>query len=212
MYNTSYNEFDKLEYTPELDISSFQSYTPLRPLQTGQLVTGLQSPYIQSKFHPFFDENLFGFSGHSFRYIKKPLLLYFYSSGWGEVGLQHLKQLQAVQQDLLLHNTNILVVHSGNTAGVEELKWRHQLQIATHQDNEHHIAQLLGLYAEQSPAWSKYPGIETNIPLPAVYVLDHERRIAFDYPNAGLETTLPVKDVFTAVANYTAYELQRKSA
>ncbi|WP_158826796.1 redoxin domain-containing protein [Mucilaginibacter lacusdianchii] len=200
--------FDALEYTPELEFSN-NRHVALSPLKYGSTVIELDS---QGKTHSFLSENLFNNFGISFSYITKPLVLYFYSQEWGTAGIQHLKQLNGMRHELDIYNINVLVIHSERAEKLNRTFWEHNISLEAYHDANHEIARLFGIFHENSPAWSKYAGVENNIPLPAVYALDHERKVVFDFANQDIQTHIPVNELKNAVATYAQYSSHKKSA
>ncbi len=184
--NLKYPTFDTLEIITDLEYNP-QTYTRLKPAKPGDFINGLSAANNRDKWHPFFEENIYNQSGTSFSYTKKPLVLYFYSGQWGETGIAHLKQLNDLQQQVQYHYGNLLVI-TDNAADIKQALWDHSLSLQFYADSKYELAQLLGIYADNSPAWNRYAGVDQNVPLPSVYVLDSLRQVAFAH---AMKISLP---------------------
>jgi peroxiredoxin len=206
--NLKYPAFDTIELTTELEFNS-QAYTKLRPTKPGDFISGLSQ--ANNKWHPIFDENIYNQSGITFSYTKKPLVLYFYSSQWGATSIAHLKQLNGVQQQIQYHYGNLLVV-TDNDDDIKKALWDHSLSLQYYNDSKHQLSRLLGIYADTSPAWNRYAGVDQNVPLPSVYVLDSFRQVAFAHANEDILTGLPLNYITEAVYQSNKYLSNKKSA
>lgn len=206
-----YPQFDFLEATPELEFS-FKRYEKLVPLKSGDHVPAFTAASNRGRWHHFFDENLFSVSRRSFTYTRKPLLLYFFDSAWGEAAEAHLKQLDALRSELRLNQTNLLIVTSGSADQLQQLSWDNGLLLEVYADKKNQLAELLNIYSEQNPAWNRYAGVEDNVALPALYLLDHTRQIVYAYANEDINE-LPVGEVTEALSRTDRQWWQmRKSA
>jgi peroxiredoxin len=206
--NLKYPAFDTLELTTELEFN-MQTYTKLRPAKPGDFISGLSQ--ANNKWHPLFDENVYNQSGVTFSYTKKPLVLYFYSSQWGATSIAHLKQLSSAQQQIQYHYGNLLVV-TDNEDDIKQALWDHSLSLQYYNDSKHELSQLLGIYADNSPAWNRYAGVDQNVPLPSVYVLDSLRQVAFAHANEDILTGLPLNYIAEAVYQSNKYLSNKRSA
>lgn len=194
-------QFDKLELDLQPEVIN-RKYTPLQPLKAGVLLTDLHH-------HPLVVRSIGqqgGLSSSPALYSHKTLVLYFYSQQWGATGLQHLQQLQAISHQAGQHNSVVVVVDAdGNTSNLADVLWQNNLQLPVYADAEHEIASRLGVYAEQSPAWNYYGGINSNVPLPAVFVLSEGMEILYDFSNRGIDSQLPAQDILAAAEGHHQY-------
>lgn len=200
--------FDILELTTELEYSG-QTYSKLKPARPGDFSNGLSQG--KNKWHPFFDENVFNQTGTTFSYTKKPLVLYFYSAQWGAISIAHLKQLNSQLQQIQYHQGNLLLI-TDNEDDIKQALWDYSLSLPYYNDPKHDLAHLLGIYDDNSPAWNRYAGVDQNVPLPSVYVLDGARQVAFAYANEDLLTGLPLNYITEAVYQSNKYLSAKKSA
>ncbi|HTK21350.1 MAG TPA: hypothetical protein VL442_17650, partial [Mucilaginibacter sp.] len=74
------------------------------------------------------------------------------------------------------------------------------------------IAGRFRIYSEKDPTWNTYSGINVNIPLLAVYVIDTDRHIAYHYIDRDLEQNFRTDDLITAVYESALIEVQKRSA
>ncbi|WP_295772420.1 redoxin domain-containing protein [uncultured Mucilaginibacter sp.] len=200
-----YPQFDVLEITPELEYNT-NKYHKLEPVKTGETVKhGLPVPVIGAL-------NNFC-KAKALPKLSKILVVYFYSKHWGDVGLDHLKQLNAIRNETKFYDGKIVVVDAdGDEDGLQQLLWLHNISLPIHSDTNGAIAGLFGVFSEHSPTWNFYGGIDVNIPLPATYVVDHDFKVAFSYPNENISNTIPVNEVVDAVYRSNNYLAGRRSA
>jgi peroxiredoxin len=192
VHNLLYPVFDHLELTEALELT-FESFKKLSPAKAGSVATDLQNAYHPGRWHKFFDEIILDTNSHAFRYEHKPLLLYFYEEDWAPVANEHLRQLNAIQNELRHWQINTLVITAKSLQSFLDVTWADGLSLQVYEDTDNELAGLLGLHADDSPAWSQYAGIERNIALPGLYLLDGTRQIAFAHANEDILQTLPLQ-------------------
>jgi peroxiredoxin len=214
MLNTSlkYPAFDNLELTTELEYS-FQPYEKLHPVKTGDTITGLLNYPVWQKQKASVADPVFTQPGSAVSYLNKILVVYFYSRHWGPTSLAHLKQLNAIRHEVKYHDGNLLIIDAdGEESSLQQTLWNNNLSLPVYADPGNQIAGLFKVYSEKSPAWSRYTGLEENVPLPATFVLDHFLRVVFDHNNEDISNSVPVQDVVNAVYQANTYLAGRKSA
>ncbi len=199
----------ELAIEPEFKAARFEK---LFPLKSGTAVTGLKTVFATGNRHRFFDEIVSNTGRYSFSYHHKPLLLYFYEKEWGTIAAGHLRQLNEVRNELNRNNVNLLVVTSGSLENFQRLSWETGWLLEIYEDKNNELASLLHLYSKQSPAWITYAGIEGNVALPALYLLDTARRVALDFPNEEISSRLPLEAVVPVLNGDAPYWQGRKSA
>ena len=214
MSNTKfkYPAFDTLELTTE-PIYNYHPYEKLQPVKVGDNKTALLNFLAKEKQNIFAVEPAFQHSGSAAPYLNKILVIYFYSEQWGETSLSHLKQLNAIRHEVKYHDGNLLIIDAdGKQGNLQQMLWNSNLSLPVYADPDNHIAKLFNIYSEKSPAWSRYSGVEENVPLPSTYVLDHFLRVVFDHSNEDIYSTLPVHDIVNAVYQTNTFLAERKSA
>jgi peroxiredoxin len=192
---------------PEYSFTSFQKLSPAKA-GTNSLVLS----QIRVTGHRFFDEIVLNTTSQTFSYNHKPLLLYFYEEDWRDVAHDHLRQLNDVRKELYANNINLLVVTARSLDNFLELSWKEELFIEVFEDTGNEIAKMLNLYSEQSPTWNSYSGIESNIALPALYLLGNSHQIVLDFANENIESGLPLESVIPVLQDRNAYWEGKKSA
>lgn len=193
VYQTPIFDLLELDLAPEV---FFNVQEKLQPITKGTPVSGLTTLRRVNKWHPYFDEIVLDTTSDQLRYTHKPLLLYFFEKDWGTIATNHLTQLNAVQQRLHDRQINLLVITSGSLKEFQKLSTEESYNLEPFEDSTFEIAGLLKIYSEKDPSWSRYPGIEGNIPLPALYLLDGARQIAFDFPNKAIDPELPLGQIW----------------
>lgn len=208
MKNTSsqYPQFDLIELDTELEFDNIKSYQKLQPVKSGDTLT-LE-----------FEQAEYGFSASQYGFRETPrlskiLVVYFYSKHWGEAGLQHLKQLNAIRNEVKFHDGNIVVIDAdGDESALQQLLWDNNLTLPIHNDKNALLARLFKVYSDDSPAWNFYGGIDVNVPLPAIFVVDHSFKVIFDYTNDELLSRIPSQDIVSAVFRSNNYLAGKRSA
>jgi len=205
---SKYPSFDKLESQVDLEYSN-HIYQKLQPVATGETVSELLR-YQPSNFSGSQNTQR---SGSSLPYLNKILVVYFYSKHWGATALEHLKQLNAIRNEVKYHDGSILVIDGdGPDSKLQQLLWSNNLSLQVYTDPGHQIAGLFKVYSESSPAWSRYAGIDANAPLPATFVLNHFLRVVFANANEGIETRIGTDQVVNAVYHSNHYQAGKKTA
>ncbi len=202
--------FDTLELNEPAEPAT-TNFQRLAPAGTGDLVAGLRTSPGNGYGHRFFNDIILDTNPPAFRYHHKPLLLYFYEQDWGPVSQQHLLQLNAISQELHYRHINLLIITARSLQAFKEQSWIHSLFLEVYEDTHNALAGLLRLYGPQSPSWSRYTGIEHNIALPGLYLLDYLRRVAFAHPNEEIRAELPIERVLETLSP-NIHPSERKSA
>jgi len=143
----------------------------------------------------------------------KPLILFFYSAAWQERGVQYLTQLNSINCEIAKLGVNLLVV-SPDEGGqlLEQTIWDNSLYLNFYSDQENILARKFGIYSDEDPAWDKYSGIDVNVPLLSVYMLNADNQIIFDHIDRDLEGPLPSSVILDAVNSEVSLSQKRKSA
>jgi peroxiredoxin len=131
----------------------------------------------------------------------------------GKYGVEQLKQLNAAQSEIKANGGNLLVLT--DEAGDDQLAkitWEHSLSLNFYRDINNEIASKFRVYSENDPTWNRFSGIDVNIPLLAVYVIDTDRHIVYDHVNRDLSNTFIADDIIGAVYNAALTINHRKSA
>lgn len=205
--------FDLLETTPELTYNNEQVYEKLKPVKLGDTLNNLLDQQTRKTVNALSGAYGLNQGGVSAPYLNKILVVYFYSKHWGSVSLEHLKQLNAIRNEVKYHDGNLIVIDSdGPESTLQHLLWNNNLSLPIYADQGHKIATLFGVYAQNSPTWNRYAGIDENIPLPAAYVVDHFLKVVFNHSNEEISTDLQINELVAAVYQSNHYQAGRRSA
>lgn len=210
MSNTilKYPAFDSLETQVELEYSN-HIYQKLQPVTAGETVSDL----IHHQPYNFSGSQSAQHKGASLPYLNKILVVYFYSKHWGGTALEHLKQLNAIRNEVKYQDGSILIIDGdGPDSKLQQLLWSNNLSLPVYADPGHQIAGLFKVYSESSPAWSRYAGIDANAPLPATFVLNHFLRVVFAHANEEIESRIDTNQVVNAVYQSNHYQAGKKTA
>lgn len=205
-------EFELAEIIAELELPARQ-IKPLKPLKSGNNVYDLVLLKDNINKQRFVKSALVNSAALLKQYHGKPLVICFYSAAWQGHGIDYLKQLNAVNRELAKLGANLLVI-SPDEGGqfLEQTIWDNSLYLNFYYDPENIIAQKFGVYADEDPAWNKYPGIDVNVPLLAVYVLNPYNQIIFDYVDRDLDGPVPSLGILGALSAEVSIGHKRKSA
>jgi peroxiredoxin len=147
------------------------------------------------------------------QFAGKPLVISFYSSQWQNYGLNHLKQLNALQNEIKALGAQLLVITpDAADKALEELIWDNSLSLNFYFDAENTIAKKFKLYSDADPVWNKYPGIDVNVPLLATYIVDTTNQIIYDHVDYSLQSAIAAGDILNALHTSSLYIGDRKSA
>jgi len=81
-----------------------------------------------------------------------------------------------------------------------------------HKDTDYQLAKLFKIYADNSPAWSRYSGLEKNVPLPSVFVLDHNLQVVYALSNEDIIANIKIDEITNAVYLANNYLAGKKTA
>ena len=188
------------------------SITKISPVQSGGYLPQFEIAASYKRWHPLFSEQITDLSLFRFQYNYKPLLVYFYEQDWGDIATGHLRQLHNISGQLHLKGTNLLIITSASRESLTYLSWKEIWSLRTYHDPQNELASILKIYSDDYPSWNTYSGINENIALPALYLLDHSRQVAFAFPNEYLSANLPLREVFAALDNISTLKSDQQSA
>ncbi len=207
----NYPVFETLELTTEAE-NQLQPYELLKPAQTGDSVNAfahlLNNPQNNNRAGQVFQQNQ-----SVIPQLKKIQVVYFYSGRWGQASLGHLKQLNAIRNEIKYQDGSLLIIDDdGENSKLQHTLWLNNLQLNVYTDTDNRLASLFGIYSDKSPAWSRYAGLDSNVPLPGVFVLNHFAQVLFAFANHDIVSTIPVNEITSTVYQGNNYLAGRKSA
>jgi len=194
------------EYNPKI-------YQKIKPVKTGNLIPDISIVTDYKRWKNFYNgaptpgqftwKQLYG----------KPLTIAFFSIHWGDRGIAQLKHLNDIQHEIKANGGNLLVfTNDVNTEGLSRIIWENSLTLDFYHDVDNKAAAKFRIYSEKDPTWNTYAGVDVNIPLLAVYVIDTERHINYHYIDRDLETDFRTDDLIAAVYGSSLAGVRRKSA
>jgi len=207
-----YPFFDLSEIIPDNDLT-YKTYKKLKPVKTGNLIPDINLVTDYKRWKNFYN----GAPTHGPIALKhlygKPLTIAFYSKHWRDRGVEQLKQLNAIQSEIKANGGNLLILTDEvNDEQLAKISWDHSLSLNFYYDINNGIAEKFRIYSEKDPTWNTFSGIDVNIPLLAVYVIDTERHIVYDHIDRDLSSTFIADDVIAAVYNAALTNTRRQSA
>ncbi|MFT4204782.1 MAG: hypothetical protein QM610_12825 [Chitinophagaceae bacterium] len=154
------------------------------------LLSGDKFPAIvlnRSSFISVRDQDLFGQSFTSLQDIldyPQPLVLAFLSVTNKVVDVNAWKSLQA---DIEIMGGRLLIVTNGDSRHFTH-KIRKENQLNIWEDRHGQLSEDVGLFDLQNPISDWLSGIDTDIPLPAFYVVGQDQTILFHHIDYALRT------------------------
>jgi peroxiredoxin len=207
-----YPFFDLLEVIPDNDLS-YKTYKKLKPVKTGNLIPDVNLVTDHKRWKNYFNGSLT--HGHiSLKHLYgKPLAIAFYSKHWNDNGVNQLLQLNNIQNEIKANGGNLLILT--DEVGDDELAkvtWEHSLSLNFYHDINNELARKFRVYSEEDPTWNRFSGIDVNIPLLSIYVIDTDRHIVYDFVDITLEQKFIADDLVAAVYNAALTNTHRRSA
>jgi len=193
-----YPFFDLSEIISEPDLT-IRPYKALQPVKAGNYLPAFNLKGEYAHWQHFFN----GAETHGpvllRKLLNKPLVISFYSPEWKQHSLEQLKQLNTVHNEVRAAGGNLLVITAEKDNKLEKLVWENNLSLNFYFDPANDIARDFRIFSDTDPIWNKFSGIDTNVPLPATYVLDASRQVVYDHLNLNVDEPLSVKGIIAAV-------------
>lgn len=204
-----YPYFDMSEIIREHDLIP-KSYQALKPIKAGNVLPDFALQKENAKWQQFFNGAEVHGPALLRQLLNKPLVLGFYSHHWQQHGLDLLKQLHSIQQDIKAIGGNLLIVSSEKGRALEKMVWDNSLSLSFYFDNDKEIAEKFRIYSENDPVWNKFSGIDTNVPLLSTYVISSSGQIMYNYIDWDFSEDFPSKDIISAVQKAQTVKYQSK--
>jgi peroxiredoxin len=204
--------FETLELRTELQYPD-QRYETLKPVKAGDIISTLASHEGFKQQSSYLNNSTSQQNILAAPHLSKIQVVYFYSRHWGQAAASHLKQLHTIRHEVKYHDANLLVIDADGTDSVlKHTLWLNNLQLPVYTDSNHEIASLLNVYSNNSPAWNRYSGLDVNVPLPSVFVLNHYLEVVFDFINKEIASDLPLQGITNTVYEANNYLAAKKTA
>lgn len=209
---SKYPFFDLSEIIPEPNFS-YKPYKKLQPVKTGNLIPDINLVTDFKRWKNFYN----GAPTHGSISLKhlygKPLAIAFYSKHWKNRGVEQLKKLNAIQSEIKANGGNLLILtDEASDEQLAKITWENNLSLNFYHDINNEIATQFRVYSEGDPTWNRFSGIDVNIPLLAIYVIDTERHVVFDHVDSDLSATLIADDIISSIYEASLTNTRRKSA
>ena len=190
--------FDPSEIETDRDLT-FSSFQRSEPVRAGDVLPDFSLEKEQERWQQFFN----GAETHGpvlfHQLLNKPLVIGFYSYHWQQYGIDLLKQLNSLQNDITGNKASLLIISSEKDRKLEKLVWDNNLSLNFYFDKDKHIAEKFRIYSEHDPIWNKFSGIDTNVPLLAIYVVSASGQIEYDHIDPDFSKTFPNNEIISAV-------------
>jgi len=194
----SFPYFDLSEIEPDQDLV-FRSFQKSEPVRSGDILPDFSLEKEPGRWQQFFN----GAETHGpvlfHQLLNKPLVIGFYSYHWQQYGIELLKQLSSLQNDISANKASLLIISSERDKKLEKLVWDNNLSLNFYFDKDKQIAEKFRIYSEHDPIWNKFSGIDTNVPLLATYVVSATGQIEYDHIDPDFSKTFPTGEILSAV-------------
>jgi peroxiredoxin len=209
--DNKYPFFDLSEIVADNDIP-FKPYQALKPIKAGNYIPDLKFLNDYSRWQSFFN----GAQTHGpvalRQFLKKPLVIAFYSRHWGQFGLDKLKQLNNIQQEIKANGGNLLIISDERTDELAKKAWENSYTLNFYHDEEKTIAQTFRVYSDADPVWNRFSGIDVNAPLLATYIVDDNKQVIYNHIDYDFLGTFNGEDIISSVYESSLIANSRKSA
>ena len=190
--------FDLSEIEPDQDLT-FRSLQRSEPVRSGDILPDFSLEKDPGRWQQFFN----GAETHGpvlfHHLLNKPLVIGFYSYHWQQYGIDLLKQLSSLQNDIVASKASLLIISPEKDRKLEKLVWDNNLSLNFYFDKDKQIAEKFRIYSEHDPIWNKFSGINTNVPLLATYVVSASGQIEYDHIDPDFSKTFPKVEILSAV-------------
>lgn len=145
---------------------------------------------------------------------QKPTVLIFYRGGWCPYCNAHLAELQNIEQQLVDMGYQILAVSPDRPALLKKSISKHNLDYTLLSDSPMNLSKAFGLaYKLDDKTVAKYKKMGTDLekdsgynhhllPVPAVYLINPDGLITFQYVNPNYKTRINSEVLLTAAKVY----------
>lgn len=145
---------------------------------------------------------------------EKPTVLIFYRGGWCPYCNAHLAELQKVEQQLVDMGYQILAVSPDRPELLRESIAKHELQYTLLSDSPMKLTKAFGLaFKVDKSTLEKYRSMDIYLekdsgydhhllPVPAVYLINPDGMITFQYVNPNYKTRINSEVLLTAAEAY----------
>jgi len=206
-----YPFFELLEIIPEIDLT-YKPYQPVKPVKSGNFIPDLSFKRDQLRWLQFCGgTETFG-PVLSRQLLNNPLVISFYSKYWGENGLDQLIRLNALQNEIKANGGNLLIISAENDDDLVRTAWRNDLSLNFYIDENHEIAEMFRVYSENYPVWNRFSGIDVNVPLLAIYVIDPSKQVVYADIDMDLTGNFSPDDILQAVYESAVIRNDKRSA
>lgn len=142
--------------------------------------------------------------------VSRPLVVAFISLHWNGYAQKLLEELRSLYADIRIMGGELLVISDEDNSGFLSLADKQPAPFSTVWDRQHKIATQFGIYSSSDPIWYRISGINADVPIPALYVLDPSGKIVFDQADHYFEKHIPARELLSAV--YDASSHREKAA
>ncbi|WP_338870347.1 redoxin domain-containing protein [Spirosoma sp. SC4-14] len=134
--------------------------------------------------------------------IGKPVVVSFYCASWGRYAEPWLAAL--IRLGKVLDQAGVeLVVFSIDSPRKLTRQGKSLPFILAH-DTDQQVAKQFGVYDEDNPVWDRVSGISGDAFIPAVYVINPDRRIVYQFLDENFDTSIDIEAVVSHVWSLSA--------
>lgn len=149
---------------------------------------------------------------HSQELTCRPLVIAFFSTGWGAHTLPMLKKLNALNQITKQAGATLLVLTQTPTEELKALTLRHDITFTIAFDKNNRIAQSFGAYQADYPVWDRVSGINEDVVTPGIFVINSQDKFLYAHLDKDFEMDWNERELFDALNPISSESLLVKFA
>ncbi len=124
---------------------------------------------------------------------SKPIVVSFYCPCWGRYAGPYLESLVRLNESL--ERIGIELVVLSNESPKRLGQQGKNLDFLFAHDTDLQVSRQFGVYNEDSPVWDRISGISDEAFIPALYVIDQNRRITYHYLDENFDAPFDTEEI-----------------
>ena len=190
---------NELEETQTIMLRDRELRTKVKPLVTGDKVPFFSLINAAADWQvSLTNQGLPGFSTSLLELTEnQPLVISFYCPCWGRYARPYLNSLINLNKGLQAVGATLVVFSNESPRSL--VRQVGDLAFTVAHDASFTVAKRFGIYSEDDPIWDRISGISEEVFIPALYVVDASRTIAYHFLDenfdAGIDPAMVIDHV-----------------
>ncbi|GAB3551467.1 peroxiredoxin family protein [Spirosoma fluminis] len=127
----------------------------------------------------------------------KPVAVSFYCPCWGRYAGPYLESLNKLNESLQELGVELVVLSNESPKALR--RQGKDLNFLFAHDTDLQVSRQFGVYNEDSPVWDRVSGISDEAFIPALYIIDQDRRITYHHLDENFDTPFDLETVVEQV-------------